>query len=169
MASGMVHLQEAAVTLMPFDPFRQTERLAERALSGAGVQRGMPMEALRRGDEYLVHLDVPGVAAEDVEVTIERNVVIVRASRRPMRQDGDEVIIDERTYGEFTRQLMLGENLDAERLSAALNDGVLMLRIPISESSRPRRVQIGSATAEGAGTAGGSSGIGQSSQQPANV
>jgi HSP20 family protein len=86
-----------------------------------------------------------------------------------MRQDGDEVIVDERTYGEFTRQLMLGENLDAERLSAALNDGVLMLRIPISESSRPRRVQIGSATAEGAGTAGGSSGIGQSSQQPANV
>jgi HSP20 family protein len=169
MASGMVHLQEAAVTLMRSDPFRQAERLAEQALSGAGAQRGMPMEALRRGDEFLVHLDVPGVAAEDVEVTIERNVVIVRARRRPMRQDGDEVIVDERTYGEFTRQLMLGENLDAERLSAALNDGVLMLRIPISESSRPRRVQIGSAAADVAGTAGGSSGIGQSSQQPANV
>jgi HSP20 family protein len=169
MASGMVHLQEAAVTLMRFDPFRQAERLAEQALSGAGAQRGMPMEALRRGDEFLVHLDVPGVAAEDVEVTIERNVVIVRARRVPMRQDGDEVIVDERTYGEFTRQLMLGENLDAERLSAALNDGVLMLRIPISESSRPRRVQIGSATAEDSGNAGGSSDIGLSSQQPANV
>jgi HSP20 family protein len=169
MASGVVHLQEAAVTLMRLDPFRQTERLAEQALSGVGAQCGMPMEALRRGDEFLVHLDVPGVPAEDVEVTIERNVVIVRARRRPMRQDGDEVIVDEQTYGEFARQLMLGKNLDAERLSAALNDGVLMLRIPISESSRSRRVQIGSATAEGAGTAGGSSGIRLSSQQPANV
>ena len=157
------------MTLMRSDPFRQAERLAEQALSGAGAQRGMPMEALRRGDEFLVHLDVPGVVAEDVEVTIERNVVIVRVGRRPMRQDGDEVIVDERTYGEFTRQLMLGENLDAERLSAAVNDGVLMLRIPISESSRPRRVQIGSAAAGGAVTAGGSSGIGQPSQQPANV
>jgi HSP20 family protein len=86
-----------------------------------------------------------------------------------MRQVGDEVIVDERTQGEFTGQLMLGENLDAERLSAPLNDGVLMLRIPISESSGPRRVRIGSAAAEAGGPAGVSSGIGQSSQHTANV
>ncbi|MDT7568617.1 MAG: hypothetical protein QOG76_7241 [Pseudonocardiales bacterium] len=156
------------MTLMRFDPFRQAERLAEQVLSGVGAPRGMPMEALRRGDEFLVHLDVPGVAAQDVEVTIERNVVIVRAHRSPMRQDGDEIIADERPYGEFTRQLMLGENLEAEGLSAALNDGVLMLRIPISESSRPRRVRIGSTAAEVTSTDGNSSGTGQSSQQPAN-
>ena len=65
------------------------------------------MMALRRGDTFIVDLDLPGVVEDDVELTVERNVVTIRGRRAPARQEGDEVIIDERPYGEFTRQLFL--------------------------------------------------------------
>ena len=159
------------MTLMRFDPFRELDRLADRALSAAGAQRGMPMEALRRGDEFLIYLDLHGVRYEDVEVTIERNVASIRATREPMRQEGDEVVVDERAYGECTRQLFLGENLDPSRLAAEMHDGVLNLRIPVSEASKPRRVPIGAGAVsppaprepEPAGTAE------PTSQQPSNA
>jgi HSP20 family protein len=131
------------MTLMRFDPFRELDRLAEAAFSGgARAARSLPMEALRRGDEFLVLLDLPGVQREDVDVTVERNVVSIRARRVPQRQEGDEVIVDERIYGEFTRQLFLGDNLDSGGLSADMENGVLTLRIPVSEASKPRRVAL---------------------------
>jgi HSP20 family protein len=133
------------VTLMRFDPFREFDRIVEQNFSsGARTPRTMPMTALRRGDSFLVDLDLPGVHREDIELTVERNVVTVRATRTAARQDGDEVIIDERPYGEFSRQLFLGDNLDPSGLSADLSDGVLSLTIPVSEASKPRRIQLGS-------------------------
>jgi HSP20 family protein len=102
----------------------------------------MPMEALRRGDRFFVALDLPGVTQEDIDVTVERNVVTVHATRAPLAQEGDEVIVDERPHGEFSRQLFLGENLDAGNLAAHLTDGVLNLEIPVSEASKPRKVSL---------------------------
>ncbi|MEK6441374.1 Hsp20/alpha crystallin family protein [Pseudonocardia sp. T1-2H] len=130
---------------MRFDPFRELDRLAEQALAvGARATRSMPMEALRRGEEFLVFLDLPGVQRDDVDVTVERNVVSIRARRVPQRQEDDEVIVDERPYGEFARQLFLGENLDPSGLTADMDNGVLIMRIPVSEASKPRRVSLGS-------------------------
>ena len=133
------------MTLLRFDPFRELDRLTEQAMSvTARVARSMPIEALRRGEEFLIHVDLPGVDPADIDVTVERNVVSIKARRDPARQDGDEVLVDERPHGEFSRQLLLGDNLDAERLEADLTDGVLTLRIPVSEASRPRRIELGS-------------------------
>jgi HSP20 family protein len=131
------------MTLMRFDPFRDLDRFTEQMTAGRGL-RPMPMEAVRRGDEFFVVLDLPGVNPEDIAVTVERNVVTIRATRSPMRQQGDEVIVDERPQGEFTRQLFLGENLDASKLQADYDRGVLTLRIPVSEESKPRTIRIGS-------------------------
>jgi HSP20 family protein len=129
---------------MRFDPFRELDRLAEQTLSlGSRALRSMPMEAVRRGDQILVQLDVPGVHPEDIDLTVERNVVSVRARRAPARKEGDEVIIDERPYGEFARQLFLGENLDPDGMTAETRNGVLTLTIPVSEESKPRRVELG--------------------------
>ena len=97
------------MTLMRFDPFRQFEQIMEQNFAGTRTPRTVPMTALRRGDTFIVDLDLPGVVEDDVELTVERNVVTIRARRAPARQDGDEVIIDERPYGEFTRQLFLGD------------------------------------------------------------
>jgi HSP20 family protein len=134
------------VTLMRFDPFKELDRLAEQTLSvGARGLRSMPMDALRRDDEFIVHLDVPGVGPDDIDLTVERNVVSIRVRRLPARQEGDEVFIDERPHGEFVRQLLMGHDLDAGRLTADARAGVLTLTIPVSEASRPRRVVLGSA------------------------
>jgi HSP20 family protein len=130
------------MTLMRFDPFRDLDRLNERVLTGA--MRAMPTEAFRRGDEFFVLLDVPGVDPGAVNVTVERNVVNVEATFTSPRQEGDEPIIDERPHGRATRQFFLGENLDASNLRADYDRGVLTLTIPVAEQSKPRQVQIGS-------------------------
>ena len=138
------------MTLMRFDPFRELDRVVEQSLSGGGrAPSSMPMTALRRGDTFLVELDLPGVDRDDVEITVERNVVTIRGRRSPAREDGDEVIIDERGYGEYVRQLFLGDNLDPGGLNADLRDGVLHLTIPVSEASKPRQIRLGSSTDSG--------------------
>jgi len=86
------------MTLMRFDPFRELDRLADQALTSARTPRTMPMEAFRRGDQFIVAIDVPGVNQEDVDVTVERNVIELSARRQPLRQAGDEVIIAASDY-----------------------------------------------------------------------
>jgi HSP20 family protein len=153
MAAGRRSEEETSMTLMRFDPFRELDRWTEQAMAGSRSMRTMPMEALRRGDRFFVALDLPGVAQDDIELTVERNVVTVHASRAALAQEGDEVIVDERPHGEFSRQLFLGENLDAAKLTADLTDGVLNLEIPVSEASKPRKISLGdrSATTDTAG------------------
>jgi HSP20 family protein len=131
------------MALMRFDPFRDFDRLTQQMLGGVETpSRVMPMEAFRRGDEFTVLLDMPGISPDDVDLTVENNVVTIRAERRSPRQEGDEVIVDERPHGTFVRQLFLGDNLDAGKLQASYDQGVLSLTIPVAEESKPRRVQI---------------------------
>ncbi|HEY2205999.1 MAG TPA: Hsp20/alpha crystallin family protein, partial [Pseudonocardia sp.] len=147
---------------MRFDPFRELDRFMEQSFSGSGrTPRSMPMTALRRGDVFLVDLDLPGVDRDDVELTVERNVVTVRARRAPHRAEGDEVIIDERPYGEFSRQLFLGDNLDSSQLAAELRDGVLHLSVPVSEESKPRQIQLNYSGEQGSRLEAGSERSGQ--------
>ena len=131
------------MALMRFDSFRDFDRLAEQMLGTTTRPRTMPLVAWRRKDESFVHIDLPGVRRDDVELTVERNVVTVRAERRPEYEEGDEVIVDERPLGTFTRQLFLGDNLDAKKLSADYGRGLLILTIPVSEESKPRRIPLG--------------------------
>ncbi len=133
------------MALMRFDPFRELDRLAEQALAGARTARSLPMEALRRGDQFIVALDVPGMKTDDIDITVERNVIEITARRRPLRQEGDQLIVDERPQGEFRRQLFLGDNLDPNKLSAVCDHGVLTLTVPVSEQSKPRKVEIDTA------------------------
>jgi len=131
------------MTLMRFDPFRELDRLSEQTVL---TQRALPIEAFRRGDRCVVALDLPGVDSKDVDVTVERNVVMVKARRDPLRQENDEVLIDERPHGEFVRQLFLGDVLAAGDLTAEFDRGVLVLTIPIAESSKPRTIEISDPT-----------------------
>jgi HSP20 family protein len=146
------------MAVMRFDPFRDFDRLSEQFFGGSRGLRAIPMEAYRRGDQFFIHLDLPGVTPDDVDLTLERNVVSIRAERRSPRQEGDEVLIDERPQGTFTRQLFLGDNLDAERLNASYDTGVLTITIPVAEQAKPRRVQIAAEQRQpqpvGASTAG---------------
>ncbi|MFB9747856.1 Hsp20/alpha crystallin family protein [Leifsonia shinshuensis] len=129
---------------MRFDTLRDVDRAVEQAL---GVNRrtyAVPLEAYRRGGQYIVIADVPGVDIRDVDVRVERNIVTITVQRRPKFAEGDHVLIDERPRGEFVRQLFLGDSLDSSRLVAHLGSGVLTLLVPVDESSESRQVNISS-------------------------
>jgi HSP20 family protein len=130
------------MTLMRFDPFRELDTLGERVL--AGGLRAMPTEAFRRGDEFFVLIDLPGADVDDIDVTVERNVVNVQSTRTSPRQEGDELLVDERPHGRLSRQFFLGDNLDSAKLHAEYDRGVLILTIPVAAESKPRQIKIGS-------------------------
>jgi HSP20 family protein len=91
----------------------------------------------------LVALDLPGVDADSIDLTVEQNVLTIHAERRPAVPEDAERVVGERSYGTFSRQLFLGNTLDAERLTAQYDDGVLTIRIPIAEQAKPRKIEIG--------------------------
>jgi HSP20 family protein len=132
------------MSVLRFDPFRDVDRLTEQIFAAGlrGAPRSVPMDAYRRGDQFFIHLDLPGVDPDGIELTVEQNVLTIRAERRFEPEEGDELTISERPQGTFTRQLLLGESLDADRLEADYDQGVLTLRIPVAEAAKPRRVQI---------------------------
>jgi HSP20 family protein len=151
------------MTLMRFDPFRELERLSDRVV--ASGPRAMPAEAFRRGDDFFVLLDVPGVNPDDLKVTVERNVVSVTADFVSPRNEDDEPLIDERPHGRVTRQFFLGDNLDPGQLSANCNLGVLMLTIPVAEQSKPREITVNASSEGGRQINVGSQGQGMTAGQ----
>jgi HSP20 family protein len=133
--------------LMRTDPFREFDRLAQQVLgTGQGTwsrPSAMPMDAYRHGDEFVVEFDLPGVDPSAVELSVERNVLTVRAERRPsLRAENVEMQVSERTLGVFSRQLFLGDTLDTDRIAADYSAGVLTLRIPVAERAKPRTISI---------------------------
>jgi HSP20 family protein len=128
--------------LMRFDPFRELDQLTAELRDGRRL-RSMPLDAYRIGDTFHVDLDLPGVDPESIEVTVEKNVLSVKAERRWKVEDA-ETVVCERPTGTFSRELFLGESLDTEKISASYENGVLRLRIPVAEEARPRRIEVSS-------------------------
>src|SRR4051812_4026802 len=123
------------------DPFRDIDRLAGQLLGTTNRPTVMPMDAWREGDVFQIEFDVPGVARESIDLDVERNVLTVRAER--VSRNGDwEMLASERPRGLFSRQLVLGDNLDLDRIEAAYRDGVLTLRVPVAEQAKPRKIQV---------------------------
>ena len=140
--------------LMRTDPFRDLDRLTQQVFGGSPLgtwsrPNPMPMDAYRAGDTYIVTFDLPGVSADAIDLDVERNVLTVKAERRPKTEEGAEMQVAERTHGVYSRQLFLGDTLDAENIAAEYTDGVLTLKIPVAEKAKPRKIAIaGSATPE---------------------
>jgi HSP20 family protein len=126
--------------LIRFDPFRDLDRAASMWWNGRAP--GLPMDAYRHGEEFIVHFDLPGVDPASIDLTVEKNVLTVRAERKWAVEDVDKVAINERPQGTFTRQVFLGEQLDTDRIAAHYEHGVLTLTIPMVEQAKPRKVEI---------------------------
>jgi HSP20 family protein len=122
-------------------------------LGTAARPAAMPMDAYRHDDNFYICLDLPGISAESIDLSVEQNVLTVRAERAPARADGAEMIVAERPYGTFTRQVFLGETLDAENIAADYAAGVLTLTIPVREAAKPRSIQVTSSDTTQAVTA----------------
>lgn len=132
--------------LMRTDPFRELDRLTQQLMSPGTWTRPstMAMDAYREGDEYVVAFDLPGVSTEAIDIDVERNMLTVRAERRPVAKADDvQMELSERPLGVFSRQLVLADTLDTEHIKADYDAGVLTLRIPIAERAKPRKISIG--------------------------
>ncbi len=130
--------------LIQTDPFRDFDTLFNRLSSRQQPTGGvMPMDAFRRGSDVWVHIDLPGVKAEDLDITVERNVLTISAERSWQREETDQPYFGERYRGAFRRQIQLGDGLDLQNLEADLHDGVLAIRIPVAEQAKPRKIAVG--------------------------
>jgi len=133
--------------LMRTDPFRQLDRLTQQVFGNTpgtwSRPAAMPMDAYRAGDEFVVAFDLPGVSPDAIELDVERHVLTVKAERRPVvESDSVEMQVAERPVGVFSRQLFLGDTLDAENIAASYESGVLTLRIPVAAQAKPRKIAI---------------------------
>jgi HSP20 family protein len=125
-----------------YDPFREFDQLAQQLLSGGRAPRSFPMDAYRRGDDFFVHLDLPGVDHESIDVTVEGQSLTITAERRFEHEHEDEIIVKERPQGRFSRELRLSTMVDSGAIEATFEDGVLTLRLPVAAQAKPRRVEI---------------------------
>jgi HSP20 family protein len=129
--------------LMRTDPFRDLDRVFEQLTGTNSRPAVMHLDAERDGDWFNVYFDLPGVDPDSIELTVERNVLQVKAQRQRSARDGVERVISERPMGVFSRQLFLADTLDTDQLEATYDNGVLELRIPVSERAKPRKISIG--------------------------
>ena len=123
------------------DPFRDFERLSQQLSGTTNRPVVMPMDAWREGDRFVIEFDLPGVNQESIDLDVERNVLTISAER--FAGNGDwEMLASERPKGRFSRQLVLGDNLDLDRIEAAYDGGVLRLVVPVAEKAKPRKIEI---------------------------
>jgi HSP20 family protein len=137
------------MAVLRFDPFRDLDRLTEQMLGvpvgSARAPRFMPMDLYRSGDHYVLHADLPGVDPGSVDVSVDNGTLTLRAERTGRTEDSAEWLTSERFTGSYMRQLSLGDGVDADRIAATYENGVLTVTIPLAEKVKPRRIQIDTA------------------------
>jgi HSP20 family protein len=137
--------------LTTLDPIsRDFDRIVRRAFGsgtfGASYAPALPMDTFRRDGELVLRFDVPGVDPEKIDVTVDKGVLSVSATREETKTEGENAVVRERLFGSFTRRVRLSENLDADAIEASNSDGVLEIRIPVREEAKPRKITVGTAT-----------------------
>jgi HSP20 family protein len=130
--------------LMRTDPFRELDRLSQQVFGTAARPAMMSMDAWRENDTFTVEFDLPGIDVDSIDLDVERNVLTVRADR-PAREGIEELVAAERPRGVFSRQLILGDNLDTDKINANYQAGVLRLEIPVAEKAKPRKISVNAA------------------------
>ncbi|MFD0365920.1 Hsp20/alpha crystallin family protein [Nocardia sp. GCM10030253] len=138
--------------MLRFDPFHDIDAVARQLLGeAAGTTRAprfMPMDLFRAGDHYVLNADLPGVDPGSVDVSVDNGTLTLRAQRSTPSEEGVQWIASERFAGTFMRQLSLGDNVDADKISATYNNGVLSVTIPIAEKAKPRRIEISGSSSQ---------------------
>jgi HSP20 family protein len=130
--------------LMRTDPFRELDRLTQQMFGSQGTLARpsvMPMDAWRDDDKFVIEFDLPGIDSDSIDLDVENHVVTVKAERAG-RDEDREMLAAERPRGIFSRQLVLGDNLDTDSISASYDAGVLRLQVPVAEQAKPRKIMI---------------------------
>jgi HSP20 family protein len=115
--------------------------------ASAGSQSWVPpMDIVEHQDTYLLHLELPGVKASDVEITLEKNVLTIKGKKERVAADDTESTVRvhaaERLLGTFARSVRLPEFVDGDGVVAKFTDGVLTITLPKAKAAQSRRVEI---------------------------
>jgi HSP20 family protein len=134
--------------LTRFAPVADLDRFSSELFGAFSRRAGsMPIDAYRHEDQWVVNVDLPGVDASTIDLTVDRNVLRIEASRSWRPAEGDLVLAAERPRGSFARQLVLSEDIDTGSIQADYHDGVLTVVLPVAETAKPRKVTIGTSGA----------------------
>jgi HSP20 family protein len=106
------------------------------------LDRQIPVDAVQRDDRLVLVFDLPGIAQDAVEVSLERRVLTVRAERPNEIRGEDHVFLAERPWGPMSRQIVLGDTLDLDQLGASFEHGVLTVTVPVASQAKTRRIEI---------------------------
>lgn len=119
------------------------DRLFDEDVLGLGLrssEAAMPISLWHDDDHIYVEADLPGVSDQDVEVTVHKDVLHIRAGRKP--EPGRQYLYDGRTWGRFERAITLPDEVNADAVQADLSRGVLRLTLPRSPETRPRKISL---------------------------
>jgi HSP20 family protein len=101
------------------------------------------LDVLAKDDEYIITAAIPGLKPEDVNIEVQNNTVTIRGEVVAPEADGQaQWMLQERSYGRFARTLNFPVELDSVKAEAAVENGVLSLRVPMAETAKPRMVKI---------------------------
>ena len=134
--------------LMRPEPFTQEfDRLFSSLFENRGreVQRWVPaMDLVEAEDHFVLKADLPGLGEDDVAIEVQDNVLTINGSREAEHEQKEKGWYRlERSYGSFSRSLTLPDGVDADKVEANFDKGVLEVRIPKPEERKPRRISIG--------------------------
>lgn len=103
----------------------------------------VPTDVFHMNDRLVIRMDLPGIDAANVEVTVQENNLLING-KRDFPYDASDVRFVRRGvfYGDFTKRVTLGRGLDVEKIAASYDNGILELSIPYSEEVQPKKISI---------------------------
>jgi HSP20 family protein len=125
--------------LTPFDPFAEFHRVLRTADGGHAAMR---MDAIRRVGEVELRFDLPGIDRDSIDVTVDHGWLTVSAKRAEEYSESEKPFVRERVMGSFSRRIRLSDVVDAEKISAAYDGGVLRVTVPLQERAQPRKIEV---------------------------
>jgi HSP20 family protein len=131
---------------MSFDPFSQLDRIAQSVFDTSRQPRMMPVDLFREGNQYVLNADLPGIDPGSVDVDVDGHLLTIRAQRSAANRENSRWLAQERPFGSYMRQFSIGDDVNADGISATYDNGVLSVVIPIAERARPRKIRVESLT-----------------------
>ncbi len=126
----------------PFDVLNELDRFASSIMDTTRTPRLMPVDLFRDGDQYVLSADLPGVDPASVEVDLDGQLLTIQAERTRPAQENVKWLANERPYGRYVRQFTLGDGVDADRIAANYEHGVLSVILPMAERAKPRKIEV---------------------------
>jgi HSP20 family protein len=143
------------VAVSRWDPFRdlmsiqnELNRLFGRTYAGSEAGSGSgawvpPMDIYETKDRYVVNVELPGVAPDAVDISVDDSTLTVKGERGFYEEVPEEAFHRvERRFGPFARSLTLPPTADSDRVQASFDQGVLRIEIPKAEATKPKKIEI---------------------------